>query len=447
MTGTAAAKALLLGTFDAETLWRDEVLAKLPAVPDPQSRRIVHAMDELLFLFCRKGDALLTRYRMDPAHVDYLRGLGFDFTTNEWNLDDHQDSSGAFEPNVFKRLLASSSSQSIHQFLQEKYTIDAFAVLDGMDELCSRFALQSRAPEMDTIRNVNSKLYSTRLKDRLGLPNVSRIVTSHRELQEIGEEMLMTGPLLIKDTFGVSGKGNLLVQTEGVLERIASYIAGQERQGKAVLFILEPLLAKENDFSCQFYVDEDGDYRFISVQQVVNSDFAYQGSVSASPAFLEKLEQAGYFRLMRETARCLHESGYFGHVCVDSMELKDGSLVPIVEINARKSMSLIKNQLDRYLAERSLTGNLTYLSLVCPGELPFVHLLAALEREHLLYRPERDGGVFPLSANTFGVNQREGKRSKARLYVSVVADDAAKRSRLDAQFKQLIASLGIVLSN
>ncbi|MFD1906532.1 hypothetical protein ACFSQ7_25010 [Paenibacillus rhizoplanae] len=48
------------------------------------------------------------------------------------------------------------------------------------------------------------------------------------------------------------------------------------------------------------------------------------------------LERAGYFDVMIQVANDLFKDGYFGPVCIDSMVLKDGTLVPIVEINARK---------------------------------------------------------------------------------------------------------------
>jgi hypothetical protein len=38
------------GTFEAETYWREQHLAKLPSVPDRNSSRMLEAMDEVLSL-------------------------------------------------------------------------------------------------------------------------------------------------------------------------------------------------------------------------------------------------------------------------------------------------------------------------------------------------------------------------------------------------------------
>ncbi|KQO12731.1 hypothetical protein [Paenibacillus sp. Leaf72] len=432
------------GAFDAETLWRDETLAKLPALPDPQAKAIVGAMDELLFLFCKSSDVLLTRNPVAPAQLRYLSDIGLTFRTSDEPLE---DSGGAQDANPFQQMLNKGAVRKYKELLPPGGFIEPFAVLDGLQELSSLYRLDGRYPAMETIRHVNSKLYSAELRESLGYGPPTRIVRSHTELRHAAEAMLLAGPVLAKDTFGVSGKGNLLIQSTATLERIAGYVAVQEQKGKSTLFLLEPLLDKEADFSCQFHIDADGGYELISVQQVLNAEFAYQGTFSASVELIEKLEREGYFKLMQKTAELLYESGYNGHVCVDSMLLEEGGLVPIVEINARKSMSLIKKRLDDYLAEFSLQGNLTYLSVICLGIVEYADLLAAMDREGLLFRPERGEGILPLSAGTFTINQAPGLKRKGRLYLSAVAGRIECCSELLARMRALLKSRGIAVTN
>ncbi|WP_341281897.1 hypothetical protein [Paenibacillus sp. FSL H8-0537] len=432
------------GAFDAETLWRDETLAKLPSLPDPQAKAIVGAMDELLFLFCESSDVLLTRNPVAPAQLRYLSSIGLTFRTSDEPLEAN---SGAREENPFQQMLNKGAVHKYKELLPPGGFVEPFAVLDGLQELSSLYRLGGRYPDMDTIRHVNSKLYSTELRESLGYGPPTRIVRNHMELRRTAEAMLGAGPVLIKDTFGVSGKGNLLIQSLATLERIAGYVAAQEQKAKSALFLLEPLLDKEIDFSCQFHIDADGGYELISVQQVMNAEFAYQGTFSASEELIEKLEREDYFKLMQKTADLLYESGYYGHVCVDSMLLADGGLVPIVEINARKSMSLIKKRLDDYLAEFSLQGNLTYLSVICNGIVEYADLLASMEREGLLFRPDRGEGILPLSAGTFTINQADGLKRKGRLYLSAAAGRIERCSELLARMRILLKTSGIAVTN
>ncbi len=101
-------------------------------------------------------------------------------------------------------------------------------------------------------------------------------------------------------------------------------------------------------------MNENGDFELLSVQKLINQDFAYVGSYSADEAFMADLEEKGYFDQMRVIGEALHGEGYYGDVCVDSMVLEDGDIYPMVEINARKSMSLIKHHIDTYVEKFSL---------------------------------------------------------------------------------------------
>ena len=70
------------------------------------------------------------------------------------------------------------------------------------------------------------------MKDKIGIPNISSIVIGTDSLLKTGLEMLKTGSFIIKDSFGVSGKGNLLVTSEGILKIITDYLrnAGKKRK-------------------------------------------------------------------------------------------------------------------------------------------------------------------------------------------------------------------------
>ncbi|MEI7024452.1 hypothetical protein [Paenibacillus sp. y28] len=445
MTNTAAVPKIHCGTFDAETLWRDERLAKLPALPDAQSGRIVQAMDELLFLFSRDQDVVLTRYPMNEAHVHYLRDLGFQFSCNRDPLAAGSPDSPAPDKrsdaasNIFHQLTASFEKLSGQSLIPAGAVLEPFAVIDGLDAVRKQYGLLCDAPSLEIMRQVNSKLYSTQLKDTLGIPNISSIVTSMEELEEVGNRLIAGGPFLIKDTFGVSGKGNLLIQTPSMLQRMLSYLRGQVTSGKELLFILEPLLDKRTDFSCQFYIGMNGSFHVLSVQQVLNTAFAYLGSVTASGELLEQLEAGGYFEIMRQTARQLHNSGYFGHVCVDSMLLADGEIVPLVEINARKSMSLLKRQVDLFLAGAGASCQLSHVSVIGgSGRASFEDVLYAMKRRGMLFDRSRERGIIPLSANTLTVNQDQAERCKGRLYVALVDPEAEGREQLLEQLKHLL---------
>ncbi|MGM1021801.1 MAG: hypothetical protein ACQEXV_14895 [Bacillota bacterium] len=407
---------LYMGTFEAEVYWRDAQLASLPAIPERASSAIVAAMDELLFSFCQPGDALLTRYAISPVHRQYIAQLGFHPTVNERDLTDGTEQAGNVSAASVFELLGSRKADTSTGFPQlEGCVLSPFAGLPHVEEAARAWGITLHQPPLETIRKVNAKTYSSDLKRSLGLRHPGYIVTSFADVAEAGRKLLRDGSFLIKDDFGVSGKGNLHITSTQMLDRIVSYLRGQERKGKRVLFLLEPFLEKEQDFSCQFTIGDNGSVDILSVQCLANNQFAYRESLSPDKAFMERLEREGYFRLMQDVGKQLYQDGYYGDVCIDSMILRGGKLEPIIEINARKSMSLIKHQLDTFLAGKNMRGTLTNYSLSHDGSLSYEELLEGLECEGLLFTGESEEGVMPLGANTLYVNTggRDGENRNA----------------------------------
>lgn len=425
-------KRVYCATFDAEQYWRDPLLSKLPFFPDRDANRIVSVMDELMFLFCQPGDAILTRKQFNPVHKQYLQSIGFDFESNEFELDQKDEPDKC----VFQLLFESKNREQIKLLLNDQAILAPFAVLPNMANVCESYNLQDVSPVIEIVQKVNSKLYSHVMKDRLNIRNVGLVVHSSEELQLAGQKLLSKGDFLIKDLFGVSGKGNLLIQSIQILDRIVSYIASQEQKGKNTQFILEPLLRKKEDFSCQFHISTQGVMKMIAVNKLLNVDFAYTESCTPDQPFIQYLEEGKYFALMEKLANELFKDGYYGHVCVDSMILEDGEIIPLIEINARKSMSLIKHQVDQFLGRRELKGNLSFLSVSNDDpNFSYEQLLNTLKKEGLLYSISNRKGILPLSANTLEINKQIKKAAKGRLYYSLVSNDEEEKKRLNEQMR------------
>ncbi|ANF96235.1 hypothetical protein [Paenibacillus bovis] len=469
--GASRSPVLHMGTFEAELHWREHNLAILPALPDREAEKIVTAMDELLFSFCQPGDLLLTRYAIDPAQREYTRRLGFDFTSNTTHLQPEQTAvrtpiaaaagygqaaspqrtakENAHPISVFQ-LLYDYGSALAEQLPLEGAELSPFAWVPYIKEASQRFGIRSQHPPLEIVRSVNTKRYSAEIKQRLGLDHPGIYVTDTDQLETVGRELLDRGTFMIKDNYGVSGKGNIHIESPAMLTRIASSIRKQEDKGRNVEFVLERYLDKEQDFSCQFYITKQGDIEIISVQWLANSQFAYRESLSPDADFMDLLERHRYFEIMEQISRELYRDGYYGHVCIDSMVLQDGSLEPMVEINARQSMSLIKNNIDQYLRQHGLQGNMTNYTVTHDGSLSHEQLLSELQRNQLLFLPDTGQGILPLTSAALSVNhptEPDGKKHKGRLYLSVVTDQEETKKHLLNQLEQLLTDKGLHILN
>ncbi len=429
---------MISGTFDCEEFWREKDLARLPSVEDRQAGNIVMAMDELMFVFCGSCgcyDTLVTRFEMDKEHKNYLNNIGFHFQAQHL-IEDYGRLDDVRKKNSCQLLLESKTIPDAIYENDNRSEYFPFSVLEESKAVSQKFNLDFDHPSIGVIKKVNSKIYSSNMNREMGMINPCDIVYSSRELRQKGEEYLRKSEFLIKDTFGVSGKGNLLISSLNVLNSIVNYLSRQEKKGKKVLFIIEPFLQKDFDFSCQFFIDENGQSEIISLQRLRNKNFAYEGSFTAEDELLDLLESRGYFKVIKDVAGQLYRDGYYGHVCIDSMVLKTGDIVPVVEINARQSMSLIKHQLDCYLAEYSLKCGFTFFSLHFNRHINFGEILEKMREQGLLYPSGKGGGIMPLSSNTLLINQKiqmsstDRQETKGRFYAAFAYENEEQQEEL-----------------
>lgn len=491
---------IVLGTFDAEAYWRPDHLAKLPAIRAAQGRAVAGCMDELLFPLCGEDGLLITRQPMNAAHAAYLREIGFRFrtvsagggrasgngtrgthepdrtsengrTSEQYRTCEHGGTSerggtdGSGGGDVFQDIASQPDQAHWRRRLQE-LPWAVYAVTPSAAELARRYGAAAPVPAADVTARVNSKAYSHRLAARLGWNPPGHLAEDADEAMRIGTELLrQAGKLVLKDPYGVSGSGNLAVDSTPLLERLIGYIRDQQRAGKRVQLLLEPWLEKEIDFSCHLQIAADGAVSLLGVQQMVNRGHNYGGSHAADPELVERLNASEYFAAMEQLAACLYEEGYFGPVCVDSMLLADGRVHPVVEINARHSMGLLNYSLDTHWERCGQRSFLSCLQLGLPdgwkasagtsGDMEraegeegawgeqaerFSELLARLDRSGLLFTPGRREGIVPLSANTLFAP--DGGRASGRWYVSLASGSREASERMSRRLREALAAYG-----
>ncbi|ONI72114.1 hypothetical protein BWI15_18725 [Kribbella sp. ALI-6-A] len=317
------------GTFDAESWWRPDDLAVLPSVGggDPA----VDTMDELLAGFCAPGDVLITRRPMDP---EILAGYGVSF--------DHKSIDDAGSGPI------------------ERHLLDDPLLADGPLEPYAVLAPLAGLPSPEVVAKVNSKTWSNELVTQLGLPGAGRVVRSVDELVAAVTDLDFR--TLIKDPYGVSGRALLEVTTPGVLRAIERVL--RKQTGQRIELLVQQKYPKAHDFSGHLHVRRDGSWEFLGLQQLTNKGFRHFGS---SPAPAALIDQGWYAESLAEVVAAISTAGYWGPVGIDAMLLDDGSVVPVLEINARQSLGLLALQLDRRADD--LTAHLWQLELnLSPGK-------------------------------------------------------------------------------
>ncbi|WBQ07173.1 hypothetical protein [Kribbella sp. CA-293567] len=336
-----------MGTFDAESWWRPADLAALPAIGGGAGDPAVDAMDELLAGFCQTGDLLITRRPMNTA---VREGLAAAFGTRFDHLALGDPGPGPIERHIL-------ADQHVMNDIRGA-TITPYAVLPDTWTLA-----EQQLPTPEVVAQVNSKSWSNELVRQLGLPGAGRLA---RSVDDLVDAVTATKfKALIKDPYGVSGRALLEVPSPGVLKAIERVLRRQVADGRRVELVVQEKFHKRHDISGHFDLDRDGSWEFLGIQQMTNRGFRHFGS---SPACATLIDHGWYAETVAEVLPSLTAAGYWGPVGIDSMLLDDGTLIPILEINARQSLGLLAIHLDRRATQYGLTGHLWQLELnLAPG--------------------------------------------------------------------------------
>jgi hypothetical protein len=312
--------AVVLGTFDAERHWRPADLATLPAAGSAGG--VAESMDELLAGFCAPDDLLVTRRPVAPVLAAGLAACGVTFAAHSL------DASGTLEGALLNDAAAVELLRGRTEFRPYAVLPDT-ARLDWTDGL----------PDAAVVATVNSKTWSNNLALELGLPGTGTVVRSVDELTAA-----VDGTVVVKDPYGVSGRAMLEVGSPGVLRAVARTLAGQDRR---VELLVQTKFEKRLDFSGHLAVFPDGGWEFLGVQAMNNRGFRHIGSAPATPQLLDLVDRAGYVDVLGAVAKAVSAAGYWGPVGVDSMVLAGGTVLPILEINARRSLGLLSLHWER----------------------------------------------------------------------------------------------------
>lgn len=419
---------LCSATFNSEKFWCETDTIHLPSIINPAQERIVSTLDELMFPFCPDSkDILLTRNKLSVCHLDYLRSLGFNFQN---------------------RILNVNTNKSIHEPDKVRhYYYSPYAVLSDWETTVAPWSLTNNLPRFDTVKTVNSKIYSWQLRcDIIGKLGASCF--SSREVGIESEAILAQGrKVLIKEAFGVSGHGSVLVDGEKALERICRHIENKEKHGGKAAFVVEPFLTKTVDFSCHFSINMNGELNLFGVQRMRNQGFCFSKVEQADASLINLLDNQGYFEVVEKVAEALFNDGYYGPVCLDSMLTTDG-IVEIVEINARKSMGLINMRFNAHLgnpAERSMLG---FYNLRVPGNFTFDELLNKMHEHRILLSRTNCRGAAILNSGGLTVNITDSTNSVSgigRIYFSILSNSIKDENDIEKELTKILYEMGILI--
>ncbi len=448
VTGSADTPLVFLGNFEVENHWAIGEPA-LPRVASHAGSAVVNRMDEFALLLGGKNDHVVLKTPLDEGYRAYLEGLGLELPTV--HVVAGQDprrtvSEDALEDAELLSALAALAPEGA------RLTGHGISVIE--EQLAERTGLSLGAPGAAVCKRVNSKVYSRRLSDRLGirqaqgwacetLEELAEAVAAASELLEAGTKVVL------KDAFGVSGKGIVVLDSAKRLSRLhrmavqqAEKAAAAEGGAPRTALVIEEWVAKRCDLNYQFTVGRDGSVHFDFVKELLTENGVHKGH--RIPARLSEAQVAEIAATAQQLGAQLAADGYYGVVGVDAMVDPDEGLYPVIEINARNNMSTYQNVVhEGGLAGADDVAVARHWPLRLTRPLPFGELAALLDGLLLTAPGPGAEGLFVnnyATVNAAAADETGTDGYEGRLYGVLVAADDARIEAIDADITRRLAA-------
>lgn len=446
LTGDAGTPLVWLGNFEVEDRWAVGEIGVPHLEVGGTGRQIVNQLDEFALLLGDATDHVVVKSPPDPDYLRFLTELSFPLPTVLYPT--RQDARHVVTEDAL-------ADPQLRRKLAELGRLGHRLVPHGVSDLEERLAADTAlrpAVTASVCKAVNSKIYSRIVAAELGLRQAdghtcdtvaefTRALRWARGLVESGRRVV------VKDAFGVSGKGVMVVSDPGRLDRLGRLVAAAARRAgtEVVSLVVEEWVAKRADLNYHVTIGVDGSVSFDFVLEAITEHGVHRGH--RLPARITPAQRDELADVAGAIGRRLARDGYRGPVGVDAMIDPSGGLYPIVEINARNNMSTYQAACCQRLVGAGSVALARHYSLRLAEPLPFARLRDALGPT--LYQPSSRRG---LAVNTFATVNAcfTGPPERAaadgaldgRLYGIVVAETPEQLAALDGEVGRRLATLG-----
>jgi hypothetical protein len=247
------------------------------------------------------------------------------------------------------------------------------------------------------------------------------------------------GPVVVKDSYGVSGKGLIVLDTPAKRDRLVHMVRRRaDRAADPRLdVVVEEWLPKRYDLNYQLSIDRAGGVHLDFVKRALTQNGVHKGHLM--PAALSSDQHALIARTARALGSRLYLDGFFGVVGIDAILTIDGRLYPALELNARLNMSTYQGTVTERFVPAGEQALARHYEVRPARPLAFAEVSDALG-PLLADHPHRtDSGPGHAVITCFGTaNVNAGSARPGRLYALLTAPDHARLAALDAAVQRAL---------
>ncbi|MBI2344262.1 MAG: ATP-grasp domain-containing protein [Deltaproteobacteria bacterium] len=311
-----------------------------PSVAPRTERQVIAAMEELVLLLARPQDIVILRRAPDSQFLAYLQEYGL--ARCRMLIVQHDDPTLDIcelicrDPPTLAALAAHPLRNRLRFFF--------YGATIAADQLVQDTGIPNISASSDVTHRVNDKCFSSRLT---GLPHTvpSLIANSPAALYDIATRLLQEthGKVLLKDPMGVSGRGIRMCASTAELEHYLEYL--QRRSINSCTMIVETFIEKRHDLNYQFFLHPSGRVSYYLYKEALVEGCKHLGHFT--PAMPDAHIEATCRHAADVIGAALASARYTGLVGVDGLVAQNGTVYPLLEINARLNNSSFQWALDQ----------------------------------------------------------------------------------------------------
>jgi D-alanine-D-alanine ligase-like ATP-grasp enzyme len=391
-------------------------------------------------LLAGPGDKVILRSPSDPEFLSYLRVLGL--AQGEILSVDAPD---AVTP-ISKLVLESPAlCSTLRDISRRQYCLLPYGVTRLEDEISRATSLPIAGGPAQICGAVNSKIFSRRLSRELGLKTVAGFeCESLEELEDSYLKMAAQVPdsakLVLKEAMGVSGKGMVTLESRARFDQMLGMLKRTQKPESRFRFVLEEWINKTRDISYQIFVLRSGEVRLLSLKEAVTSKGVHQGH--RVPAQLTDDQFSIYHAAAQAVGRRLFEAGFVGLAGIDSIIDQHGEIYPVLEINARFTMSTYQFALENMIG-RQAKMVVKFYPLFLKEPVSFSQLTRSWERNLYGMNGTTEGvGLLCFGAVNCNTSANQTAPARGRLYVFITAATFERIDELDNKIETQLARAG-----
>lgn len=443
LTGDPAARLVFICNFEVEAEWARGYRG-LPGPPAGPPSLIVQRMEELGALLAGPDDVLVLKQPLDEGFDAYAGQLGLlrpEVLVPENSLPSRSTAADILgSPRLLARLAEIARTGA---YLMPMGT----SVLE--QKVAETCGLPLAVPDAAIFERVNSKAYSRRVAAETGIRTVPGAscddVAGLADVLRRYEPMVATGrPVVVKECYGVSGKGLVVLDTPTKVSRLLSMAkrrAARTGDGR-IHVVVEEWLPKSSDLNYQFTIDRDGRVVLDFVKQILISGGVYRGHLM--PAALTPAQSAEIGQAAQAIGGRLFADGFTGVAAADAILSADGTLYPVLEINARLNMSSYQGSVTELRLSAGQVALARHYRLRLAKPLGFAEVREALREFEPGGNPD-SGQLIMTCFGTVNANAGQSAPFEGRLYVMLTAADQRRLTALDHAAQAALGGIPDVL--